>query len=88
MTGASKPGDRRGNVLRGDPEPEHVAPHVDVRVENRAVDPAVRLEAEMRAIADWAGRHVLDIGCGTGFHLPRFAATAERSRGSSRTRTW
>jgi ubiquinone/menaquinone biosynthesis C-methylase UbiE len=30
----------------------------------------------MRTIDDWAGRHVLDIGCGTGFHLPRFAATA------------
>jgi ubiquinone/menaquinone biosynthesis C-methylase UbiE len=24
----------------------------------------------------WAGRVVLDVGCGTGFHLPRFAATA------------
>jgi ubiquinone/menaquinone biosynthesis C-methylase UbiE len=30
----------------------------------------------MRAIDDWTGRHVLDIGCGTGFHLPHFAATA------------
>ena len=28
--------------------------------------------------ADWAGRVVLDLGCGTGFHLPRFAATAAR----------
>ena len=28
--------------------------------------------------ADWAGRDVLDIGCGTGFHLPRFARTARR----------
>ena len=26
--------------------------------------------------ADWSGRDVLDLGCGTGFHLPRFAATA------------
>jgi len=26
--------------------------------------------------AGWADRTVLDIGCGTGFHLPRFAATA------------
>ncbi len=24
----------------------------------------------------WAGRDVLDLGCGTGFHLPRFAETA------------
>ncbi|WP_240617060.1 class I SAM-dependent methyltransferase [Nocardioides speluncae] len=30
----------------------------------------------MRALDDWAGRAVLDVGCGTGFHLPRFAATA------------
>ncbi len=32
----------------------------------------------MAAVAPWAGRSVLDIGCGTGFHLPRFAATAAR----------
>ncbi|GAB3761749.1 ubiquinone/menaquinone biosynthesis C-methylase UbiE [Nocardioides ginsengisegetis] len=30
----------------------------------------------MRDIADWSGRHVIDLGCGTGFHLPRFATTA------------
>jgi SAM-dependent methyltransferase len=30
----------------------------------------------MRSIADWSGRDVLDIGCGTGFHLPFFAAEA------------
>jgi ubiquinone/menaquinone biosynthesis C-methylase UbiE len=30
----------------------------------------------MSAHADWAGRDVLDVGCGTGFHLPRFAETA------------
>jgi ubiquinone/menaquinone biosynthesis C-methylase UbiE len=30
----------------------------------------------MRSVADWSGRDVLDIGCGTGFHLPRFAESA------------
>jgi ubiquinone/menaquinone biosynthesis C-methylase UbiE len=35
----------------------------------------------MRERADWAGRVVLDLGCGTGFHLPRFAETASRVYG-------
>ena len=30
----------------------------------------------MRAVADWAGRDLLDLGCGTGFYLPRWAAEA------------
>lgn len=30
----------------------------------------------MRAVADWQGRTLLDLGCGSGFHLPRWAATA------------
>ena len=35
----------------------------------------------MQARADWAGRVVLDLGCGTGFHLPRFAETASHVYG-------
>lgn len=45
-------------------------------LENRAADPHGRLEQAMSALAGWAGRTVLDIGCGTGFHLVRFAGTA------------
>ncbi|HEX4471179.1 MAG TPA: class I SAM-dependent methyltransferase [Nocardioides sp.] len=35
----------------------------------------------MRSVADWSARDALDVGCGTGFHLPRFAATAARVYG-------
>ncbi|NAZ80748.1 methyltransferase domain-containing protein [Kineococcus sp. R8] len=45
-------------------------------LENRAVDRPQRLEAAVRAVHDWAGLDVLDVGCGTGFHLPRFAVDA------------
>jgi SAM-dependent methyltransferase len=45
-------------------------------LENRGVDRDGVIEAAMREVADWSGRDVLDIGCGTGFHLPRFAAAA------------
>ena len=45
-------------------------------LENRAADPHGRIEAAMREVADWSGRAFLDIGCGTGFHLPLWAATA------------
>lgn len=47
-------------------------------VENRAVDRAGVLWSAMGARADWDGRDVLDVGCGTGFHLPHFAETARR----------
>jgi len=50
-------------------------------IENRAqdVDGAIwRLLAE---VAGWRGRDVVDIGCGSGFHLPRFAADARRVTG-------
>ena len=47
-------------------------------LENRAADPHDRITTAMREIGDWAGRSLLDIGCGTGFHLPLWASTAEQ----------
>jgi SAM-dependent methyltransferase len=47
-------------------------------LENRAVDPDGVVEAAMAAVRDWAGATVLDIGCGSGYHLPRLAERAER----------
>ena len=47
-------------------------------LENRGVDPDGVIEAAMREVRDWTGATVLDIGCGTGFHLPRFAVDADR----------
>jgi SAM-dependent methyltransferase len=59
----------------------HPAPNIQgdpdgYEIENEAVDPGQRIEAAMRAVADWTGRDVLDLGAGTGFHAPRFAASA------------
>jgi SAM-dependent methyltransferase len=53
------------------------APQV-YEIENRAVDPDGVIEVAMAAIRPWDGAVVLDVGCGSGFHLPRFAATAAR----------
>ena len=45
-------------------------------LENAAADPDDRIGTAMQAVADWSGRDVLDVGCGSGYHLPRFAAAA------------
>ncbi|MFD1934629.1 MULTISPECIES: class I SAM-dependent methyltransferase [Nonomuraea] len=45
-------------------------------LENRAVDPEGVANAAMSAIRPWDGATVLDIGCGTGYHLPLLAASA------------
>ncbi|HEX2808260.1 MAG TPA: class I SAM-dependent methyltransferase [Kineosporiaceae bacterium] len=47
-------------------------------IENKGVDPDGAIEAAMRAVRGWSGAQLLDIGCGSGYHLPRFAAAAAR----------
>ena len=44
--------------------------------ENAAQDVDDAVWAVLRELADWAGADVLDVGCGDGFHLPRFASDA------------
>ncbi|NYG06503.1 SAM-dependent methyltransferase [Phycicoccus badiiscoriae] len=43
-------------------------------VENLGVDRAGLIEAAMASLQPFAGADLLDVGCGTGFHLPRFAS--------------
>jgi SAM-dependent methyltransferase len=45
-------------------------------IENRAADPNGRIESAMASVASWDGARLLDVGCGSGFHLPRWAASA------------
>lgn len=52
-------------------------------IENAGVDPDGAIEAAMRSVlgeagrTGWAGCDVLDVGCGSGYHLPGLAATAD-----------
>ncbi|MGH3444856.1 MAG: class I SAM-dependent methyltransferase [Nocardioidaceae bacterium] len=59
--------------------------HPDVyEIENRAVDRDGHIESamvELSGTADWSNLHLLDLGCGTGFHLPRWSQRAEQVLG-------
>ncbi|PWJ45608.1 Methyltransferase domain-containing protein [Quadrisphaera granulorum] len=45
-------------------------------LENAAMDPDGVLLDAMRELAPWAGRTLLDLGCGSGYWLPGYAAEA------------
>ena len=47
-------------------------------LENLAADQAGTIEAAVDALRPWHGADVLDVGCGTGFHLPRLARLGAR----------
>jgi SAM-dependent methyltransferase len=47
-------------------------------VENRAADPDGVVDAALLRLAPVAGAVVVDVGCGTGFHLPGVAALGAR----------
>ncbi|MFB9429536.1 class I SAM-dependent methyltransferase [Streptoalloteichus tenebrarius] len=50
-------------------------------VENHAQDSGGAIWSALREAYDFAGRDVVDVGCGDGFHLPVFAATARSVTG-------
>ncbi|MFD1148940.1 class I SAM-dependent methyltransferase [Saccharothrix hoggarensis] len=50
-------------------------------VENRAQDVDGAIWRALREECDWAGRDVVDVGCGDGFHLPVFAREARTVTG-------
>ncbi|MGN6299636.1 MAG: class I SAM-dependent methyltransferase [Angustibacter sp.] len=58
------------------PSPNIWAHEATYEVENRAVDPDGVVDAAIRAVHDWRGQRVLDVGCGNGYHLPRVATDA------------
>ena len=45
-------------------------------IENRALDQAGHVLTAMAAIAPWAGGTIVDVGCGTGYWLARYAEAA------------
>ncbi|WP_228004673.1 class I SAM-dependent methyltransferase [Amycolatopsis sp. YIM 10] len=45
-------------------------------LENSAQDVDGEIWRVLAEECDWSGKDVLDVGCGDGFHLPRFAGTA------------
>lgn len=75
---AVRSGERRHAVKAVIPSP-NIWRHPEIyELENRAADPDGRIETAMRSVRDWRGAVVLDVGCGSGYHLPRFAADAAR----------
>jgi SAM-dependent methyltransferase len=69
-------------VLDGDVPSPNIWHHPETyELENRSADPDGVIESAMREVDDWSGRDLLDLGCGTGFHLPRWARDARRVYG-------
>jgi SAM-dependent methyltransferase len=61
----------------------NIGGHPEVyELENQAVDSAGHVLAAMYALASWDGRTLVDLGCGAGFWLSRYAGGALTGTGS------
>ncbi len=80
MTGLAEGGGENGDVTLPDfvRSPNQADDPGLYEVENRAMDRDRRVLAAMDDAAPWAGRVLLDLGCGSGFWLPVYAADAAR----------
>jgi SAM-dependent methyltransferase len=57
----------------------NIGGHADrYELENRALDQAGHVLAAMRELGPWSGRTIVDLGCGTGYWLHRYAGEAAR----------
>ena len=63
------------------PAPNQGADPALYEIENRALDPQGLVLDAMRALAPWAGRTLVDLGCGSGFWLPGYADEASLAIG-------
>src|ERR1700759_4473625 len=72
---------REGALPDFDPAPNQGGHAGLYEVETQAFDPDGHVLAAMRARAPWAGRTLLDLGCGSGYWLPGYAAAAAEGVG-------
>jgi len=75
--------ERAGRAARAEFPDWRFAPNIGehpdrYELENAALDRAGHVLAAMREIAPWAGRTIVDLGCGTGYWLGRYAAEAAK----------
>lgn len=71
--------DRSTPHLPGVHPSPNIQDHPDIYgVENRSTYPHRLIEESMSRVAPWADKTVLDLGSGTGFHVPRFHERASR----------
>jgi len=75
LTGA-EPRERTVDLSDFQPAPNQGGDPALYEIENQALDPRGLVLDAMRKAAPWDGRTLLDLGCGSGFWLPGYAAEA------------